>query len=249
MAKPEARRLLNTRMAMPPAHLAKVFLVDPMTSRRSHPFSVRKPVTAAKNTCKSFAGWRLFHPKVGALLAFMALSAMLMLPAQAAEWNIDQLMHSLAQTKSGHVSFVEEKFITMLEKPIESSGRLRFIAPDTLEMHTLKPKTEVMFVQGDTLTMDHQGIQLQDHPELLAFIDSIRGTLTGNRQMLEQFFSLSLEGSENNWTLTMLPKQKKVADVIQHILVNGSDNTVTSIDVLKTNHDRSLITINKAVSP
>ncbi len=249
MDKPEARRLLNTRMAMPQMHLEKAFLVDQMTSRRAYPFSARKSGTAAKNTCKSFAGWRLFHPGVAALLASMALSAMLMLPAQAAEWNIDQLMHSLAQTKSGHASFVEEKFITMLEKPVESSGRLRFIAPDTLEMHTLKPKTEVMFVQGDTLTMDHQGIQLQDHPELLAFIDSIRGTLTGNRQMLEQFFSLSLEGSENNWTLTMLPKQKKVADLIQHILVNGSDNTVTSIDVLKTNHDRSLITINKAVSP
>lgn len=249
MAKPEAHRRLNTRMAMPPIPLANVFLKDQMTLRRSYPFSLRKSVTAATNAYKYFSGWRIFHRRIAALLAFMALSAMLMLPAQAAEWNIDQLMHSLAQTKSGHASFVEEKFIAMLEKPIESSGRLRFIAPDTMEMHTLKPKIEVMFVQGDTLTMDHQGIQLQGHPELLAFIDSIRGTLTGNRQMLEQFFSLSLDGSENNWTLTMLPKQKKVADIIQHILVNGSGHTVTSIDVLKTNHDRSLITINKAVSP
>jgi len=179
----------------------------------------------------------------------MVLSAMLMLPAQAAEWNIDQLMRSLAQTKSGHAGFVEKKFMTMLEKPLESSGRLRFIAPDTLEMHTLKPKTEVMLVQGDTLTIDHREIHLQDHPELLAFIDSIRGTLTGNRQMLEQFFSLSLGGSADDWTLIMLPKQKKVAGAIQHIQVNGSDDTVTSIEIVKTNHDRSLITIVKSAVP
>ncbi|EGQ63906.1 putative transmembrane protein, partial [Acidithiobacillus sp. GGI-221] len=71
-----------------------------------------------------------------------------------------------------------------------------------------QPKNEVMLIQGDVLTIDHQDIHLQDHPELLAFIDSIRGTLTGNQQMLKQFFRLSLSGSEGNWTLTMLPRQK-----------------------------------------
>jgi outer membrane lipoprotein-sorting protein len=137
----------------------------------------------------------------------------------------------------------------MLEKPLESSGTLRFTAPDTLEMHTLKPKAEVMLVQGNMLTIDHEDIHLQDHPELLAFIDSIRGTLTGNRLMLEQFFSLSLNGSADSWSLTMLPKQRSVADVIQQIVVNGSDASVTSIEIIKTNRDRSLITILKSDVP
>ncbi|MGC8503963.1 MAG: LolA family protein [Acidithiobacillus sp.] len=250
MAKPAAlRQLLNIRVTMILRYLAKTFLANRMTLRDSPSFPAWNFGADGRNICESLAGWRLFPPRFATLLALMALSAMLMPPAQATEWNIDQLMRSLAQTKSGHAGFVEKKFITMLEKPLESSGRLRFIAPDTLEMHTLKPKTEVMLVQGDTLTIDHQEIHLQDHPELLAFIDSIRGTLTGNRQMLEQFFSLSLNGSADAWTLTMLPKQKRVADVIQQILVNGSDDTVTSIEIVKTNHDRSLITIVKLAAP
>jgi hypothetical protein len=237
MAISEAlQQLLDTPVRILLAHLEKSFLKDRATSCSASPLSAAP-------------GRTTFHSGAAILLVLLGLGTMLTAAAQASEWNIDHLMQSLAQTKSGRARFVEKKFLTMLEKPIESSGRLRFIAPDSLEMHTLKPKNEVMLIQGDVLTVDHQDIHLQDHPELLAFIDSIRGTLTGNRQMLEQFFRLSLNGSEGNWTLTMLPRQKKLVELIQHILVSGSNDTVTGIEILKTNHDRSLITIIKSPTP
>ena len=230
------RQLLDTQLGIRVAHLEKGFLKDQAASHRTPPLAAASGRTS-------------FHSGAAILLMLLGLSTMLTAVAQASEWNIDHLMQSLAHTKPGRATFVEKKFLTMLEKPIESSGRLRFIAPDSLEMHTLKPKNEVMLIQGDVLTIDHQDIHLQDHPELLAFIDSIRGTLTGNQQMLEQFFRLSLNGSEGNWTLTMLPRQKKLADLVQYIQVNGSNNTVTSIETLKTNRDRSLITITKSPTP
>ena len=208
-----------------------------VTSRSSAPSPTATP------------GRIFFHLGAAILLALLSLSTALAATAQASEWNIDHLMQSLSHAKPGRARFVEKKSLTMLENPIESSGRLRFIAPDILEMHTLKPKNEVMRIQGDVLTIDHQDIPLEDHPELQAFIDSIRGTLTGNRQMLERYFHLSLDGSKGNWTLTMLPRQKKLADLIQHILVSGSNDTVTGIEILKTNRDRSLITIIPSPTP
>ena len=231
------RQLPDTRLGILAAHLGKGVLKDQETLRSTPPLAAASGRTS-------------FHFGAVTLLMLLGLSTMLTTAAaQASEWNIDHLMQSLAHTKPGRATFVEKKFLTMLEKPIESSGRLRFIAPDSLEMHTLKPKNELMLIQGDVLTIDHQDIHLQDHPELLAFIDSIRGTLTGNQQMLKQFFRLSLSGSEGNWTLTMLPRQKKLADLVQYIQVNGSNNSVTSIETLKTNRDRSLITITKSPAP
>ena len=52
--------------------------------------------------------------------------ALMLLPviSRAAEWDIDQLMRGLAQIHSDHASFVEKKFISMLDKPVESSGEL-----------------------------------------------------------------------------------------------------------------------------
>ena len=64
--------------------------------------------------------------------------------AHAADWDLDQLMRDLAQTRSGHASFVEKKSIAMLDKPVESSGELFYSAPDHLEKRTLKPKPESM---------------------------------------------------------------------------------------------------------
>ena len=74
--------------------------------------------------------------------------------SHAAEWDIDQRMRGLAQTRSDHVGFVEKKFIAMLDQPVESSGELFYTAPDYLEKRTLKPKVESMTVDGSTLVIE-----------------------------------------------------------------------------------------------
>src|ERR1035437_1964959 len=88
--------------------------------------------------------------------------------SHAAEWDIDQLMRSLAQTHSSHARFVEKKTIAMLDQPVESSGELFYSAPDYLEKRTLKPKPESMILDHGTLVIErgrqkHQ-LQLQDYP-------------------------------------------------------------------------------------
>ena len=130
--------------------------------------------------------------------------ALMLLPVigHAAEWDIDQLMRGLAQIRSDHSSFVEEKFIAMLDKPVESSGELFYTAPDHLEKRTIKPKPESMILDHGTLVIERgrqkHGLQLQDYPELAAFIDTIRGTLAGDRKALERNYRLS----QGLWTAT-----------------------------------------------
>ncbi len=98
-------------------------------------------------------------------LAALALGLVLALagaPALAA-WDLQQLMDSLAQNKSGRATFVETKRLAVLSKPIESSGELLYTAPDKLEKRTLKPKPESMIVDGDALIVERgsQKYQLQ----------------------------------------------------------------------------------------
>lgn len=185
----------------------------------------------------------------------MLLAALMLVPAisQAADWDIDQLMHVLAQTRSDHASFVETKSIAMLDKPLKSSGELFYIAPDHLEKRTLKPKPESMTVDGDTLLIErghqkHQ-LQLQDYPELAAFIDSIRGTLAGERRALERNYRLSLDGKAEHWTLQLLPVNKKMQAAVKRILISGVENTVRSIEITQADGDSSLMLIEKMVTP
>jgi hypothetical protein len=66
--------------------------------------------------------------------------------------DLDALMSLLAQRKHGHVSFVEEHFLAVLDRPVESSGELLYDAPDRLEKRTLKPKPETLVLEHGVIT-------------------------------------------------------------------------------------------------
>ncbi len=172
---------------------------------------------------------------------------------RAAEWDIDQLMHGLAQTHFDHVRFVEKKSIAMLDKPVESSGELFYTAPDHLEKRTIKPKAESMTVDGGTLVIERgrqkHRLPLQDYPELAAFIDSIRGTLAGDRKALERNYRLSLAGTVEHWTLQLLPVDEKMQAVVKRIRIAGRRDAVRSVEITQADGDSSLMLIEKLSTP
>ncbi|KAB0599649.1 outer membrane lipoprotein carrier protein LolA [Cupriavidus gilardii] len=164
-----------------------------------------------------------------------------------AAWSVDRLMATLARQPSGSARFVEKKYIAMLERPLESSGELRFVAPDRLEKRTLAPKPETLLVQGDMLTVERAGrkttIPLGNHPELAGFIESLRGTLAGNRQALEQYYRLALEGSARRWTLTLTPSDSRMAAAIAAIRIDGAGERLERVEIRQADGDRSVMTI------
>mgnify|MGYP003940993085 CR=1 FL=1 len=188
-----------------------------------------------------------------AVLAGLGLALAVWSPAALAAWDLQQLMDLLAQTKSGRATFVEKKHIALLDKPVESSGELLYTAPDRLEKRTLKPKPESMLVNGGELVMERgrqkYQLQLQAYPELAAFIDSIRGTLAGDRGALERSYRLSLEGSAERWTLQLQPIDPKMQAVVQRIRISGVRNQVRGIDISQADGDSSSMAIEQVAAP
>ena len=177
----------------------------------------------------------------------MGLALATLSPPAFAAWDLGQLMETLAQTQSSRASFVEKKSIALLDKPVESSGELLYTAPDRLEKRSFKPKPESMVVKGDELLIERgrqkHRLQLQAYPELAAFIDSIRGTLAGDRAALERNYRVSLEGSAERWTLQLLPLDEKMQAVIQEIRIAGVRDQVRSIEINQADGDRSVMAI------
>ena len=181
-------------------------------------------------------------------LALVTLS-----PSAFAAWDLQQLMDALALNKSGRATFVETKHIAMLDLPVESSGELLYTAPDRLEKRTLKPKPESMIVIGDELSIERGRqkfrVQLQAYPELAAFIDSIRGTLAGDRKALERHFRLGLEGSAERWTLQLQPIDADMLAVIRRIRISGAGDQVDRIEISQSDGDRSVMRMEKPAAP
>lgn len=171
---------------------------------------------------------------------------LLTLPALGA-FDVGQLMGDLAKNKGGKAKFVEKRHVSFLDKPLVSSGEMTYTAPDRLEKRTVTPKPEILLLDKDMLSIEREkqklSINLANQPEALAFIDSIRGTLAGNRAALERNYLLHLAGNPENWTLTMLPSDQKIAALVQRIVVTGSKGQVRSIEYLQADGDLSVMSI------
>ena len=176
----------------------------------------------------------------GLLIACFALPA-------AAAFDIGQLMADLARHKGGRAKFVEKKYIALLDKPVVATGEMTYTAPDRLEKLTLTPKPERLLLERDQLSIERDKrkltINLAAQPEALAFVDSIRGTLSGDRSALERNYALHLAGTTDKWVLTLLPSDQKIAALVLRITVSGSGSQVRQIEYLQADGDRSVLSI------
>jgi hypothetical protein len=166
--------------------------------------------------------------------------------------DLDALMSLLAQRKHGHVSFVEEHFLAVLDRPVESSGELLYDAPDRLEKRTLKPKPETLVLEHGVITA-HRGrhtivLNLSDYPQIVPLIDSIRATLAGDRAALERLFKVRLDGSLDHWKLVLDPSDLAVTHTIKQIRIEGTRDVIHSVEIQQADGDRSLLTIGPEVT-
>ncbi|HEX3914472.1 MAG TPA: LolA-related protein [Steroidobacteraceae bacterium] len=171
----------------------------------------------------------------------------------AGDGDLDQVMGLLAMRKHGRVEFIEQQFLAVLKRPLESSGELSFDAPDRLEKRTLKPRPETLLLTGATLTVERahrrRVMDLHAYPQVLPFIESIRATLAGDRAALERLFHLDFTGSVARWTLTLVPLKSKMEQSVAQLRIDGAGDQLLKIEIRQPDGDRSLMTLRPSTLP
>jgi hypothetical protein len=165
--------------------------------------------------------------------------------------DLDDVMHALAGRRHGEVSFVERQFLSLLKRPLESSGELIYDAPDRLEKRTLEPHPESLLLSGNVLTVErgHHShmLDLKSYPQVLPFIESIRGTLAGDRTALERVFRLQFSGNLANWTLVLVPLDAQIAQAVAEVRIEGAKDDLLQVQIRQADGDRSLMTLHAPV--
>jgi len=184
------------------------------------------------------------------LASLLALVSAVALPSVAraqAAFDIVQLMQLLAQVKAGEAAFTEKRTVAMLDRTLESSGKLSFEAPDTFVRETLKPRHERLAVVGNMVTMSQgqrtRTVPLDSVPEAAVIVEAIRGTLTGNREAIERNFSASVSGAAARWTLELVPRVPRLRELVISVRVSGQQALVREIVVAMADGDRSVMSI------
>jgi hypothetical protein len=173
--------------------------------------------------------------------------------APAEVGNLDQVMGLLAMRQHGRVEFIEQQFLAVLKHPIESSGELRYDAPDRLEKRTLKPRAETLVLSGGVLTVERahgkRVMDLHAYPQVLPFVESIRATLAGDRRALERWFHLEFSGGVSRWTLTLVPLESKVKQSVSQVRIDGAADQLLKVEIRQPDGDRSLMTLRPSTLP
>jgi outer membrane lipoprotein-sorting protein len=186
-----------------------------------------------------------------ALIALAGLGCATVARAQAG-FTLVQLMQTLAQVRAGEGTFVERRTVQMLERTLESSGRLSFEAPDTFVRETIKPRRESVKVVGNNVTMSQgnrsRTLSLDAAPEAALIFEAIRGTLTGNREALEKNFKASVSGSAERWSLELVPREPLLRELVVSIRMSGARALVREVLVVMADGDRSVMTIEPVIT-
>jgi Outer membrane lipoprotein carrier protein LolA-like len=172
---------------------------------------------------------------------------------RVAAGELDAVMDLLAMRRQGRVEFVEQQFIAVLKHPIESSGELRYEAPDRLEKRTLLPRPETLVLAGGELTVDRGGrkhvLDLHRYPQILPFVESIRATLAGDRNALERVFHLEFSGTVARWSLTLAPLDPQLTRVVKQVQIDGAKDELLKVEIRQADGDRSLMTLRTPATP
>lgn len=179
-------------------------------------------------------------------LAALLLAA----PLHAAAWNVNDLFDALAKERPGRAAFHEKKYLSLLDKPVESSGELVFTPPHTLEKRTLKPKPERVVVDRERVTLERNGktqsVGLRENPAVAVLVESIRGTLAGDLASLTRTYSVGLEGTRERWKLVLRPLQPELASLAERVEISGTHARVATVEILQGDGDRSVMSLSPA---
>ncbi|MET3653705.1 LolA-related protein [Dyella japonica] len=140
------------------------------------------------------------------------------------------LVASLGRPAPARTPFAEARFMKMLERPLVVSGQLAWLGGDKLERTVERPTREVSTIADGEVTQQREGrssrsFSLKRAPQLQLLLDSFVALLGGDASRLEQAFTVqhSADGADH-WTLTLTPRDAKLAQTVSRIDIDGSGN-------------------------
>lgn len=169
-------------------------------------------------------------------------------PLRAADPDLDALLARLVRPAPDATSFVEVRYSSLLDEPIVVSGVLEHRTDGALVRRVESPDQEVTELQGENVTVTREGgtprrFSLDRAPELRGMLASFGALLTGDRNLLEQYFNVELNESAARWEITLTPRDKKLKQRLSSIVVNGAMDRPRCFTLKEPDGDGSLMAL------
>ncbi len=147
-------------------------------------------------------------------------------PAEpAAAVDSGWILSKLARPAPTRTSFVEVRGSALLKAPLRIEGEYLRPRQDTLVREVRSPYAEITTIRAGEVTISRGGkarrFSLSRAPELVGLQASFGALLEGDRRLLEQHYRVATEGTRQQWTMVLVPKDKALAAKVRDITLRG----------------------------
>jgi len=157
------------------------------------------------------------------------------------------LMRDFALVRTSRVSYTEVKSLGILDSTILQSGILTYSAPATITREVREPSAETYEIVGDIMLLTtadaEETINLDMLLPLRAFVEAFRATLSGDPNLLGEHYEIDFTSSEPVWHLSLLPRNRQLANAIESISFLGRGTFIEAIRIDEANGDWSQMTL------
>jgi len=154
-------------------------------------------------------------------------------------------MAQLGKVRSVSARYTESVQVSLLQHGIESTGTIRYVAPDSIvETVDGEPLREIR-IEGDRIAIRDAGetreIDVGEHRAIESMVAALRSVFAGDLVDLERHFRVRFEplGSTEGggWLLTLDPEDAEVAWLLSRIEIQGTGREVHRIEIREPNGD------------
>jgi hypothetical protein len=180
-----------------------------------------------------------------------ALLVALPLAASAADTGLAQtVLKSLARPGSAQVAFIEVSYRGMLDRPLVTSGTMKWLGGDRLERDVEKPYKAVAKIGDGQMSVERAGhpaqtMPISRAPQMGAILAGFRALLGGDITQLSQDFDVRASGNPARWLLTLTPRAGELKHRVQSILIDGRDDAPRCMTLNESDGDTTITLLGK----
>jgi hypothetical protein len=155
------------------------------------------------------------------------------------------LLKRFASLPGLFTKYREEKFISLLVKPLVSEGEIFFYPPNNLARYVKSPEKSSVIIRGDKLKMtDSSGsheIDLSEQPVLRLVIDTFIRVLSGDIDALNRVYRIRFTGQASGaWQMLLEPIVPTLSRFLRQVSLEGNQLIVSKMEIVETNGDRTV---------
>jgi hypothetical protein len=171
----------------------------------------------------------------------------------AAALDTDALIAKLARPAPASIAFTEVRVSPLLREPLVVSGELEFSGPGSLDRHVRKPYREDTSIRGESVRVEREGEQsrsfaLKRAPELRGLLTGFSSLLSGDVAGLKRSFDVQAQGTDQAWTLQLVPLDARARKRLQKLEIVGHDTTPRCFSLLDGNGGASVMVLGDAAA-